>query len=775
MSDNGASELSHEHLRVLEHAVGGRAAAIAERARAAFHRERSGTDEPASNSPPPVSAAARPVRTPTVLQMEAVECGAASLGMVLGYYGRWVPLTELRRACGVSRDGSKAVHIATAARGYGLEVHPRRVPLEELRELSTPSILWWGYNHFVVYEGPDGDGIRVNDPAVGRVSVPRDEVARSFTGIAITFRPTPEFEPGGARHRLVPSLARRAARVRSGLVLAMLAGLLATVPALVTPVITGVFVDDVVGRGERSMALVLVVAIALTAAFRVLTTLLQQRQLLRVQNALAVTSAARFLWHVLRLPLQFFRVRSVSDIALRTDANTTVAQTIAGQLATIGLGVLSAVLFGVVMLFYSWQLAIVLFVLNMVNVVALRSILTRRATANRLLYEDRAKLFATTFGGLRSIETLKATSSESAYFARWAGQQANYVGAENRLAPPTVVLAAVPPVISSLSVAAIVVFGGWQVLNGDMSLGDLVAFQSLSLSFAAPIQQIVNTAGTLQDVGSQLQRLDDALEEPVDPVMERPGSGTGIGGKLDGVLELDGVSFGYSSLDPPLIQDFSMRIEPGRRVALVGPSGAGKSTIVALVSGLLRPWSGSVRLDGRPLEEVPRDVFADSFAVVEQSGELFEGSIRQNLTLWDDTIDEDAVYRGARDAQVHDEITSRPGAYEAMISEGGRNWSGGERQRLELARALARAPRILVLDEATSALDPITEVRVDEAIRRRGISVLTVAHRLSTIRDADEIIVLDKGAVAERGTHDDLLATGGLYARLVGTGGDVGD
>ncbi len=714
------------------------------------------------------------VHTPTVLQMEAVECGAASLAMVLGYFGKWVPLTELRRTCGVSRNGSKAPHIAKAARSYGLEVHPLRADAGDLATVAVPAILWWNYNHFVVFEGFRNGRAVLNDPAVGRVEIEPDDFSKAYTGIALTFATTPEFEPSGHRQRTVSSVLARARNVRSGLVVAVLAGLLATFPGLLTPALTGAFVDDVLVDGTRSTGWWIAAGIIVAAAFRVLSTVIEQRQLLRVQNALSVTGASRFLWHILRLPLSFFGVRSVSDVALRMDANTTVAQLVASQLATIGLSVMTASLYGVVMLVYSWQLSLAVFVLAAINFVALRAILRRRETANRALYQDQAKVWSTTYGGLRMIETLKATSGENHYFSTWAGQQAALVNVQNRLAVPTVVLGAIPTMIASLSVAAVIALGGWQVIEGGLTIGGLIAFQSLAVGFTTPITRLVNTAGTLQDVMTQLQRIDDALDEPLDEAF----SDTPVpddGSQLTGEFELINVEFGYASLDPPLITDLDVHVARGTRVALVGASGAGKSTIVSLTAGLLEPWSGAVRFDGVDRSDIPRATFARSFAVVEQRGVLFKGTIRQNLTLWDDGISERAIIAAARDAQIHDEIMSRPDGYDALVDEAGRNWSGGERQRLEIARALAREPTILVLDEATSALDPTTERDLDQAILRRGITTLIVAHRLSTVRDADQILVLDHGAIVERGTHTELMEAGGAYAALVGEGGDVGE
>lgn len=715
----------------------------------------------------------RPVRTPTVLQMEAVECGAASLAMIMGYYGRFVPLEQLRAECGVSRDGSKATNIVLAARHYGLHAVGRRWEIEDLAALDRPVILWWGFNHFVVFEGFGRRKARINDPASGRRTIPMDEFDTSFTGIVIDCEPTTSFERRGRPFSAVRAVVARLQPQTAAMIQATLAGLFASIPGVVSAAFLTLFVDDVLGRGERSLLVPLLGGVALASVLRFATTRLQQRQLLRLQVALADESADSYLWRVMRAPMEFYGQRFTADLSRRMDSSSQLAQTIAGLLAGMFLSAFTALVYAVAMVVLSWQLAIVVVALTAVNVWAMSVVIRRRRSLSQVLAKYQSDVATTTYGGLRTIETLKATSSEQFYFAKWAGAQANLEDSENSLAAPGIVLGAVPVLVDALVAASLIVIGGLQVLNGTLSLGELVAFQSLALLSTAPVRDIMNTSSIIQAVGVQIERVDDVLNQDPDQRFEdRPDATTA---EPTGAIELRDVTFGYSRLEDPLIEDLNLTVQPGRSVALVGPSGAGKSTVVRLVTGLLHPWSGSVLFDGVPTSELAIGAMTRAMAVVEQSVALFEGTIRENLTLWDTSISDDSVERAAEDAQIAETILDRPGGFDAPVGEGGRNWSGGERQRLEIARALAREPKLLVLDEATSALDSATEVGVTAAIAQRPCAVIVVAHRLSTIRDCDEIVVLDDGKVVERGTHNDLMASGGEYAALVGSGGDVGE
>jgi NHLM bacteriocin system ABC transporter peptidase/ATP-binding protein len=709
-------------------------------------------------------------RSPTVLQMEAVECGAAALAIVLAHHGRWIPLEELRVACGVSRDGSKASNVVKAARGYGLAAKGFKKEPQALRSMPLPAILHWNFNHFVVLDGFRKGRVFLNDPAAGPREVSEEELDQAFTGVVLTFEPGPEFQRQGDPPRLIPALRRRLAGSRAALAFVLLAGLALAIPGLVVPVFSKIFVDSVLLENRREWLPPLLFAMGAAALLTGALTWIQQVYLLRLETRMAVGSSSRFLWHVLRLPSEFFSQRFAGDISSRVAINDRVAQLLSRDLATNALGVLMVVFFAAVLFQYDVALTLVGIAVVSLNVAALRFVSRKRVDGNRRLAQDQGKLLGTAIGGLQTIETLKATGGESDLFARWAGYQAKVVNGRQELERYTQMLDAVPPLLSAVNTALILGLGGLRVMNGSLSLGGLVAFQLLMAAFIAPINRLVSLGGRLQMVEGDMNRLDDVLRYRIDPSAgsgsgEPPPAGAPV--RLQGFLELRDVSFGYSRLDPPLIEGLHLTLKPGSRVALVGGSGSGKSTISRLVTGLYEPWSGEILFDRRRRSETPAGVLTHSLAAVDQNVFLFEGTVRENLTLWDATIPLPEVVAAAKDACIHEDIAARPGGYDSPVEEGGANWSGGQRQRLEIARALVGRPSVLVLDEATSALDPTTESRIDENLRRRGCTCLIVAHRLSTIRDADEIIVLEKGKVVQRGTHDELKGIEGPYARLI--------
>ncbi|HZV77528.1 MAG TPA: NHLP family bacteriocin export ABC transporter peptidase/permease/ATPase subunit [Candidatus Babeliales bacterium] len=712
----------------------------------------------------PENGARKTVRTPTVLQMEAVECGAASLGMILGYYGRHVPLEELRVACGVTRDGSSAGNLLRAARSYGLEAHGYRYDIGELRTLTPPFIIFWQFYHFVVVEGFTKNGAVLNDPAGGRRLCDWEEFDHAYTGVCLAFAPGPDFKRSTDVPATTTTLREQLAGSWGAVLFIVLAGLALVAPSIALPTFVKTFIDEVMVGKSLGWVPFIALGILASIALQIVLLELQQNAILRMQAKLALANASRMLWHCLHLPMTFFAQRSPAEIANRVAICDRVAELLSSRLAASAIGVLAAIFYLLLMASYDRFLAAVSLGIAALNILALRIVARRRSDANAALLQEEAMLLGSSVSGLERIEMLKSGGAESTFFMKWLGRQARVVNARQRFATPSQVLNAVPRLLITLNIMAILTLGGLRVIDGAISVGTLFAYALLMQLFIAPFTTFVELGADVQEMDGGVRRIEDVMRYPLD----RPRVAARVERvRLVGELELRDVSFGYNKHGPPAVREISFVIAPGRRIALVGPSGSGKSTISKIVSGLFVPWSGQVLFDGLEREAIDPALLATDVAFVDQEISLYPGTVRNNLTLWDPAISDSAIERAARDACIHADVAGRPEGYEAAMAEGGINFSGGQRQRLEIARALVRDPALVVLDEATSALDPLTELLIDEALRRRGCACLIVAHRLSTIRDADEILVLDGGTIAERGTHDQLVAREGRYRSLV--------
>lgn len=707
------------------------------------------------------------VRTPTVIQMEAVECGAASLAIILSYYGRHVSLEELRVVCNVTRDGVKAGNILRAARDYGLTSKGYSKDLNFLKTTPLPAVIFWNFNHFLVLEGLSPNKVYLNDPAGGPRTVTLEEFNNSYTGVVLTFKPNESFKSGRTKPNLLELLASRLKGAYSALGFVFLVSLILIIPGYLLPSFSGIFVDEILVN-KRSFLPTLIALMLVIGGAMVVLLKLQYGYLLRLETKFSLKTSAEYFWHVLRMPVDFFLQRFAGDIANRVALNDEVAILLSRDLAATLLNILLISLYGILMLQFSVSLTLITVAIALINLATLGYISRRRKDANQRWLQDQGKLIGTAMGGLFNIESLKSRGSESILFSRIAGYHAKTIHSEQEFKLLSQILAAVPPTLSMLATVIVLILGSTQIIHGNMTVGMLIAFYALMTAFLLPVNNLVDLGGKLQKIEGGLNRLEDVLNYEEDRSVqndELPINHDQI--RLRGELELRHVTFGYNKLDKPLIQDFSIRLKPGDRVALVGASGSGKSTVAKLITGLYEPWEGDILFDGKHRHEIPRLVLANSLAMVDQDIFMIEGTVRENLTLWDYTLDQSAVVSAARDACIDEVISKRPGGYDSFVGEDGRNFSGGQKQRLEIARSLVMNPTILVLDEATSALDPITEQIIDENLRRRGCTTVIVAHRLSTIRDADEIIVLEAGKIVQRGTHDELYRKPGAYRTLI--------
>ena len=733
--------------------------------------------ESAQSSKKPLRERAKQrVTTPLLLQTHETECGAASLGSVLAYFGRWVPFIELRGRCEVSRDGSTAAGIARAARSYGLECKGRSAHVHQLRNMPLPLILFWEFNHFLILEGFDRKSFYLNDPATGRRKLSTEEFSAGFSGIALQFNPGPEFQRGGVRPKLLQRVPPWLHGSWGGLAYALGCGLMLAVLALVTPAILGIFVDRVLGEHEP-WGWLLAAVLAAAAILVYGLTWLKQWCLQRLSIKISIVAGNRCLSQLLWLPVEYFNHRLVGELTARVLSIDKIAKGLSEHVLGVLIEIAMSVIFLAVMVAYDPMLALIILGLAMLNAVLVHVLTRIRTDESYALRREQGLLVGVGMLMLNQTDRLRMNAEDDSFFTRWSGHQARELGARQRFSELSHVNEAMPNLFMILGSAAVLAFGANRVMDGDLTLGALVAFYIVAAMFLEPVGRFVEFADERQMLETHMQRLDDIMETPEDPVStRRDGEANAIATfdgrlRLTGHVELRSVTFGYNRGRPPLIKDFNLLIKPGQRVAVVGPSGSGKSTLSRLVSGLYQPWSGEILLDGRARHEIPEEVLSRSLSMVDQHDVLFSATVRENITLWNPAVPDDDVVDAARDACIHDEILSRPLGYATPVEEDGDNFSGGQRQRLEIARALVGNPTVLILDEATSALDAATEEYVDDALRRRGCSCLIVAHRLSTVRDCDEIIVLDKGVEVQRGSHDELITDEtGLYYRLIQEG-----
>ena len=713
------------------------------------------------------------VKVPTILQMEATECGAACLAMILAHYGLWVPLEKLRQECGVNRDGSKASCVIRAARNRHCKANGFRWSceylLEHISERPFPLIIHWEFNHFVVLEGIKDGIVYLNDPAIGQRTVEWDDFITSYTGISLKIVPDVNFNKEGKRYNIFKEVAKKLFLDKWAALFIILIEFFAIIPGLASPVFNQIFMDDIITKKHPEWMFNFCLAMTISFIMTGVISLLRSIILTSWQRKLTLADSSSYFWHLLRLPMQFFQQRYAAEVADRVDYNESIAEVLSGSAATAVLDLIVAFFYLLLLLQYNVTLTLIGIAFSSIGFIVFFAMRRRLTDLNMRIQQDAGKAYGVSMNGLRMIETIKANGDESDFFTKWAGYQTKVLSASQETTLWSMSITLLPTLLGGINGALIMTFGGFSIMDGAMTAGMFMAFQNLMGSFQAPVNNIMGLASTLQTTEMQMQRLNDVRNYKVDSLNypEDEKERSFANDRLSGELTIKDLKFGYSPLEPPLLENFDLHIDSGEWVAVVGSSGSGKSTLAKIVTGLYEEWSGTITFDGVERKKLPRAVILSSLSAVDQEIFLISGTIAENIALFDKSLSKNDIIQAAKDACIHEDILKLDGGYDAMVSEGGLNFSGGQRQRLEIARALAINPSIIVLDEATSALDPITEKKVLENIRHRGCSCLIIAHRLSTIRDCDEIIVLSYGEVVERGTHSEMVKHDGPYRQLI--------
>ena len=707
-------------------------------------------------------------KVPVIMQMEALECGAACLTMVLAYYGKWIPLEQIRTDCGVSRDGSNAKNILVAARYHGLTAKGYRCEAEAMREQgSFPCIIHWNFNHFVVLCGIRGDKVYLNDPGRGSTVVDWKTFDSSFTGICLQMEPGEQFVPGGKPKSVLSFAANRLKGSGFAIAFAALTAVISALMNAINPVFSRVFLDRLLTHQNPQWVTPFLILLGVFGLIQIVMMALRETYELRIKGKMAAVGNASYIWKVLNLPMSFFTQRMAGDIQQRQASNASVANMLITTLTPLALNGIMMIFYLVLMLRYSWVLTLLGLASLTIDALVSNYVSKKRVNLTRVSLNDAAKLQSFTTAGIQLVESIKASGAENGFFAKWAGYQANDNANSVAFTKLNQYLGLLPQIVTTLANDTVLVLGVWLTMQGQFTVGMIMAFQGFLASFMAPASSFISAGQVLQEMQNQMERIEDVMEYPTESPFAPEAEEQTDYEKLSGKIEVRNLEFGYSPLGAPLIRDFNLTLEPGKSVAIVGQSGCGKSTMSKLLSGLYKPWSGEILFDGKPMSQIQKNVFYGSVAVVDQDVILFEDTIENNIKMWDNSIEDFEMILAARDAQIHEDIMARPKGYRHRLLEGGRDFSGGQRQRIEIARVLAQDPTVIILDEATSALDAKTEYNVVRAIRERGIACVVIAHRLSTIRSCDEIIVMNHGEIAARGTHEELLHTCPLYNQLV--------
>ncbi|MCA1916238.1 NHLP family bacteriocin export ABC transporter peptidase/permease/ATPase subunit [Methanospirillum hungatei] len=711
------------------------------------------------------------VKTPFVLQMEAAECGAVSLAIILGYYGLFLPLEKIREDCGISRDGSRAINVIQAARKYGMDAAGYRVEPENLKDIKMPVIIHWNFSHFMVLEGFGRGKVYVNDPASGRRTISFEEFDNSFTGIVLSIHPGPDFKSGGVRTTFWNMLLPKMKPEILPLLFLLIAGIAMLIPGIALPIANQVFLDQIVLADRQGLLLPLLQYISFFVLLQVFINWIREICVIRWEANLSYKLSHTFFHKILSLPISFFDQRYTGEISSRVSINEHIASIICSKGAPAVLDIIISFVYLGLLFSLNALLTLIACFVSLGNLLFFRYISDKRVELSRKIILARGRLTGVAFSGIQMIESLKSSGQESEFFEKWSGYHAGYINTMRDVKIASSLMNIVPSFISGIGTTILLAAGSYLILQGSISIGFFFAYQTLLVNFLQPTQRLMNVGGDLSDLDGSLQRLIDVeqyfAKEQKREVSLSEFASDGNFSKMVGDIRFEEVTFGYNPREPPILHNISFHCMPGKRIAFVGPSGCGKSTIAKLAAGFYTPWEGRITIDGRDLNEIPHHVRHVSIAYVSQEIFIFEDTVLHNITLWDKTLSQSSIIQAAKDAEIDEFISGLEGGYEHNIEDGGRNVSGGQRQRLEIARALAKNPSLLIMDEATSALDPVTEKNIESHIRQRGCSCLIIAHRLSTVRDCDWIIVLDKGYIVEQGTHEQLMELKGSYYRLI--------